>query len=134
MKFDLVEFFTENWTYKVVAFFITAILWLTILGRRDFVMSKTIEIDLLTAPGHVVIAQSNDSVRVKVSGSRTALKKFMDSALSHSLAIDVSQRGLGVVDVTIPLEKIDIPLGVKIIGVKPMVIRAEIKSASDVKQ
>lgn len=127
MKFDLMEFLTENWSYKLVAFFITAILWLTILGRRDFVMSKTIEVDLLTAPNHIVVSQNSETIRVKVSGSRTALKKFMDSALSHSLAIDVSKLGRGVVDVQIPIDKIDVPLGVKIIGVKPLIIRAEVQ-------
>lgn len=127
MKIDLVELVTENWAYKLVALFIALILWLTILGRRDFVTSKSVELDLLTAPGHVVATQSAESIRVKVSGSRTALKKFMDSALSHSLTVDISKYGSGVVDVEIPVDKLEVPLGVKVIGVRPLVVRTEVK-------
>jgi hypothetical protein len=34
------SYVTENFSYKMVALFISLILWLTILGRRDFVLSK----------------------------------------------------------------------------------------------
>jgi YbbR domain-containing protein len=128
MNFSLVGFFTDNLAYKIVALLISLVLWMTILGRQDFVMSKTIEVDFLTSPGNVVVSQSSESVKVKVSGSRTALKKFMDSALSHSLSLDIASKGTGVVDVQIPLDKFDIPIGIKIIGVKPLVIRTEVQS------
>lgn len=117
---------TENFNYKIVALFISLILWLTILGRRDFVFSKTIEVDLVTAPGQSVVAQTSDQIKVKVSGPRTALKKFMDSGFSQSMAIDISNRGEGVMEVEIPLNKIEIPMGVKILGVRPSMIRAEV--------
>ena len=74
MKRKMTHLFTENFSYKVVALFISLILWLTILGRRDFVMSKNIEIDLITSPGQAVVAQTTDQIKVKVSGPRTALK------------------------------------------------------------
>ena len=126
---------TENFNYKLVALFISLILWLTILGRRDFVFSKTIEVDLVTAPGRTVIAQTADQIKVKVSGPRTALKKFMDSGFSQSMAIDISNRGEGVMEVEIPLNKIEIPMGVKILGVRPSMIRAEVvKNKKDLQE
>jgi YbbR domain-containing protein len=126
---------TENFNYKLVALFISLILWLTILGRRDFVFSKTIEVDLVTAPGQTVIAQTSDQIKVKVSGPRTALKKFMDSGFSQSMAIDISNRGEGVMEVEIPLNKIEIPMGVKILGVRPSMIRAEVvKNKKDLQE
>jgi len=72
------------------------------------------------------VAQTADSIRVKVSGPRTALKKFMDNPQSGSIVIDISNRGPGVLDVDVPLNKIDVPMGVKILGVRPNVIRAEV--------
>lgn len=116
----------ENLSYKIVALFISLILWLTILGRRDFVYSKNIELDLITAPGASVVAQTADKIRVKVSGPRTALKKFMDSGFSQSIAVDISDRGEGVLDIEIPLQKIEVPMGVKILSVRPNIVRAEV--------
>lgn len=126
MKRDWSHYVTENFSYKVVALFISLILWLTILGRRDFVMTKNIEIDLVTGTEQTVAAQTTDQIKVKVSGSRTALKKFMDSGYSQTIPIDISQRGEGVLDVEIPLGKIEIPMGVKVLSVRPSVIRAEV--------
>ena len=117
---------TENFSYKVVALFISLILWLTILGRRDFVLSKNIDIDLVTAPGKQVVAQTTDHIKVKVSGPRSALKKFIDSSLSQNITIDISHRGEGVIYVDIPLNKIEVPLGVKVLGIRPNQIQAEV--------
>jgi YbbR domain-containing protein len=116
-----------------VALFITLILWLTILGRRDSILgkrpevaSKRIEIALQTKPHQVVVAQTADNIRVKVSGPRAALKKFMDNPQTQSILIDISERGEGVVDVEVPLDQIEVPPGVRIIGMSPNVIRAEV--------
>ncbi|MFP5520031.1 MAG: CdaR family protein [Bdellovibrionia bacterium] len=125
-SFSWSEYLTDNMSYKVVSLIIALILWITILGRRDFVMTKSIEIDLLAAPGTTVVSQTADQIKVKVSGPRTALKKFMDSATSQSLAIDVAKQGIGNVDIQVPVSKIEVPLGVRVVGVRPNVIRAEI--------
>lgn len=118
--------FTENLSYKMVALFIALILWLTILGRRDFTLTKNIDVELIPASGQVVNMQSADSVKVKVMGPRTALKKFMESGMSQMVSIDISKKGAGDIDVEIPVRLIDVPFGVKVISVKPTVIRAQV--------
>lgn len=128
IKKEWSSYVTENFSYKLVALFITLILWLTILGRRDFVLNKKIDIELQTGPNQVVVAQTADSIRVKVSGSRSALKKFMDNSQSGSIYIDISERGEGVLDVDVPLNKIEVPIGVRVLGVRPNMIRAEVVS------
>ena len=117
---------TDNLSYKIVSLFIALILWLTILGRRDFSLTKTIDLELMTGPNKVVVTQNVEIAKVKVSGPRTALKKFMDSGLSQLLIIDISDKGEGEFDVEIPLSQIDVPFGVKVISVKPPVIRAKV--------
>jgi YbbR domain-containing protein len=117
---------TDNLSYKIVSLFIALILWLTILGRRDFSLTKTIDIELMTGPNKVVVSQSVEMAKVKVSGPRTALKKFMDSGLSQLLIIDISDKGEGEFDVEIPLSQIDVPFGVKVISVKPPLVRAKV--------
>lgn len=128
MKKPWTSYVTENFSYKMVALFISLILWLTILGRRDFVLSKKIDIELQTNPKQVVVAQTADNIRVKVSGPRAALKKFMDNPQTQSILIDISERGDGVLDIDVPLNKIEIPMGVRILGVRPNVIRAEVSA------
>ena len=44
----------ENGSYKLVALFISLILWLTILGRREFVVNKEIEVEFTVAQSLVV--------------------------------------------------------------------------------
>lgn len=117
---------TDNLSYKIVSLFIALILWLTILGRRDFSLTKTIDIELITGPGKIVAHQSVDVAKVKVSGPRTALKKYMDSGLSQLLVIDISDKGQGEFDVEVPLSQIDVPFGVKVISVKPPMVRAKV--------
>lgn len=116
----------ENFGFKVVALFISLILWLTILGRRDFVLNKDIPINLQVASGAKIVAQTADHIKVKVSGPRSALKKFLDSTSTQSMDIDMTQRGEGIIYVDVPMSKIEVPLGVRIIGVRPHQIQVEV--------
>jgi YbbR domain-containing protein len=120
------EIVFDNFSYKMVSLFIALILWLTILGRRDFTLTKNIEVEMLPGGHQTVISQSVDAVKVKVSGPRTALKKFMDSGIGQLMSIDISKLGEGDLDVQVPIRQIDIPFGVKIISVKPSVIRVRV--------
>lgn len=126
MKRKWKDVVTENFSYKVVALFISLILWITILGRRDFSLTKSLEVELMSGSNQTVISQSVETVKVKVTGPRTALKKFMDSGLSQLITIDVSQRGGGDIEVEVPLKMIDVPFGVKVVSVRPSVIKAKI--------
>lgn len=125
MKKNYSEIFTENFSYKVVALIIGLILWFTILGRRDFVYTKNIDLEFRTAPGYTVVTQSVEHLRVRVSGPRASLKKFMDASQAP-IPIDLTQKTEGITDVDIPYSKVEIPLGVKILSVRPNVIRLEI--------
>lgn len=128
MREFLSEIFTENLSYKLVALFISLILWLSVLSRRDFVLNQKIEIDLKVGAGQVLVAQTADHVKVRVSGARQALKRFMEE--SHTLEIDISDKGTGLIDVDIPIRKIEVPFGVKVLGVRPNLIRAEVAGAA----
>ncbi len=131
------HFLTENLSYKIVALFISLILWLTILGRRDFVLNKSIDVEFIVGSGSQIVAQTTDHINVKVSGPRTSLKKFLESTLSQNIVVDISQRGEGVVNVDIPLNKIEVPIGVRILGIRPNQIQVEVvkkKGAEDSEQ
>lgn len=126
MKVRVKDLVFENFSYKMVSLFIALILWLTILGRRDFTLTKSIEVEMIPGNSQAVISQSVDAIKVKVSGPRTALKKFMDSGIGQLMSVDISKLGEGDLDVQVPVRQIDVPFGVKIISVKPSVIRVRV--------
>ncbi len=113
-----------NGSYKLVAFFITLILWLSILGRRDFVVTKDVEVDFVTAPGYSMAGQSTDKIRIKVSGPQPMLKKFKEKNQMYSF--DMSDKTGGMYEVEMTPSKFDVPKGIKILGIRPNTVRVEI--------
>lgn len=125
---SLWEKLIDNGTYKLVALFISLILWVTILGRRDFVYSKNIDIEVQTSSHLAVIEQSHASVRVRVTGPRASLKKFMDSHSNQAILVDVSSLGEGRIEIPIAEKKLDLPLGVRVVSLKPQKIEVTVVS------
>lgn len=127
MKISWRAVFFENVSYKIVALFISLILWVTILGRRDFQVTKNVELDLAVAVGVVLESQSVDHVKVRVAGPRTALRKFLETGATQVLSVDVSGYKPGAYRVTIPTQKLDLPFGVKILSVKPSEVEIHLR-------
>lgn len=126
MKIKVKHLVLDNFSYKVVSLFIALILWLTILGRRDYTVTRSFELDFSVATESLLVKQSSDRVKIKVSGPRTALRKFMDSEAAQVVSIDLSQYGEGQFDVEIPSNKIDIPFGVKVLSIQPAHVQVHI--------
>lgn len=116
--------FSENLSYKIVSLFVALILWISILGRRDFVTTKEMDLTFVMAPGYTVAAQSHDRLRVKLSGAQPVLKKYKDSL--KKVVFDLSDSGEGLVEIDVPNNRIEVPEGIKVLNVKPNVIRVEI--------
>lgn len=114
----------DNFSYKLVALFISLILWISILNKRDFIVSKDFEVDFITAENYSVAAQSSAQLKVKVSGPQPLLKTYRES--SQVLAFDLSDKTPGFYDIDMNTSKIDVPKGIKVIGIRPQTIRVEI--------
>ena len=108
----------ENGSYKLVALFVTLILWVTILGRRDFQLSKEMDLEFLL-PHSMSIAQDglDRKVTVKVSGPRVALKKFSQNP--GTITIDLVRSQPGPVRALITPRNVEVPFGVKVISINP---------------
>ncbi len=119
----------ENGSYKLVALFISLILWLTILGRREFVVIKDIEVEFSVAQKMVIAGQSTDKVRVKISGAQPLLKRYKETA--QIIQINLSDRPVGQYEIEIPPSRIEAPNGIKILSVKPSQIRVEITAVKE---
>jgi YbbR domain-containing protein len=119
--------FFENISYKLISLLIALILWITILGRRDFVVSRKMELELVTAAGLVVKEQSVDQIKIKVSGPRTALRRFVENGVNQVVTIDLAQRPEGTFVVEIPRSKVDLPFGVKLVSMTPSNIEVKLE-------
>ena len=120
----LKETILDNASYKLVALFISLILWLSILGRRDFVVSKEVEVDFITSSQYSLSGQSTDKIKVKVSGAQPLLKSFKDK--NQSIVFDLSEKKAGAFDIEMNASRIEVPSGIKILGIRPSSIRVEI--------
>ena len=116
------DFVFENGSYKLVSLFVTLILWVTILGRRDFMLTKDMDVEFLLPPNAVMqSARGERKISVKVSGPRTALKKFAQSPGSITFDLtksEVEQRNTKVKAV-IQVKNIEVPFGVKVVSIDP---------------
>ena len=114
----------ENGSYKLVALFISLILWLSILGRREFVVNKEIEVDFTVADKLIVTGQSSDKIRIKLSGPQPLLKKYKET--SQTLIINLLDKSTGLYEIEMNASKIEVPAGIKILSIKPSQISVEI--------
>jgi len=116
------DFIFENGSYKLVSLFVTLILWVTILGRRDFMLTKDMDVEFLLPPNAVMQSVRGErKISVKVSGPRTALKKFAQSPGSITFDLtksEVEQKNTKVKAV-IQVKNIEVPFGVKVVSIDP---------------
>ena len=115
---------TENLSYKIVALFVSLILWISILGRRDFVGTKEVDLQFTTSENVVVMSQSSDKVRLKISGPQPVIKKFKEKI--SLLKLDATDYPTGQFEFDINLNQFDIPKGIKILSVKPNTVKVEL--------
>lgn len=126
IKEQIRDFIQDNWVAKIMALVIALFLWTTVMGRRDFVLTKVMNLEILTSDNQVVLAQTADRIRVRVSGPRSALKQFIDDPKTQKLVLDLNGGRPGVTEVDIPTQQIQTPLGVKVLSVRPNMIRVEV--------
>lgn len=118
----------DNGSYKLVALFVSLILWVTILGRRDFVLSKDMDVEFLLPKNLVILDNVDRHLSVKVSGPRTAIKKFSQNP--GAITLDLARAHIGRNNIVITPRNVEVPFGVKVISVNPDVISVTIQKSS----
>lgn len=125
MKTQHDHFWNENLSYKVVALFVALILWITILGRRDFVGTKEYDIQFETNQNVSIVSQSADKIRLKISGSQPLIKKFKEKI--SLLKLDVTDYSSGQFEIDLTANQFNVPQGIRIVSIKPNSVRIELK-------
>jgi YbbR domain-containing protein len=114
---DWKSWITDNGSYKLVALFVTLILWVTILGRGDIVMNKDVALEFLLPRNMAIADKIERKVAVKVSGPRMALKKFGQHP--GTITVDLSRSRPGRTRAMISPKSVEVPFGVKVLSVTP---------------
>ncbi len=114
----------DNMSYKLVSLFIAFVLWISILGRRDFVATQEVEINFVSSSGYSILSQSNDRVKIKISGQQPLMKKYKDKI--QVINVDVTDKEPGVYDIDIMASRFELPAGLKILNIRPNSIKFEI--------
>ncbi len=118
----------ENGSYKLVALFVTVILWVTILGRRDFVLNRKMRLEIIVPSPYVLVQPAPDHVEVKVSGPRSELRRF--SLEPNRVVLDLSGvTAPGHQFVNITPDSLELPFGVRLISIQPSRIPIDIEMA-----
>lgn len=120
------EFVYENGSYKLVALFITLILWVSVLGRKETTVSKEVPLVFVTASNHVVSSVSAKSVRFDLAGSKRSLKKYVTEK-NDPINVDLSSRAAGRIIVSVPDDTMRLPFGAKVVSINPPSIVIELE-------
>ncbi len=108
---------TENASYKLVALVVATVLWLTMQGRRDTVLSREVELQVLLAPNLAITNPIPQVIKLEVSGPRVALRKLAERA--EPITVDLRRTQAGRRVVTLNRDNLNLPLGAKVVSLQP---------------
>lgn len=120
---------SDNLSFKVMALLVALILWAIMLGRKDITLSKEIETQVLVPPNMQVVSDLPGKIQVEVSGPRISLKRFTNSKVFYTLDLEGLTAGTHLVRLS--KDGISLPLGVRILSVRPKEIKAVIEPITE---
>lgn len=121
--------FTDNLSYKFVAFGVAVILWMSMLGRKDSTLMKDFELQVLLAPSLEMETQIPQLVRVEVAGPRVALKKI--NQMSPVFTVDLANARPGRQLVQLSREGLNLPIGARILTIDPSEFTVVLRQSRD---
>lgn len=125
----LKHFFLKDLNYKVLSFVAALLLWLMVLGRKDLTISKKLDLQFLNGANLEVVNPSTRWVDLELSGPRVALKKFSQSGQVYMLDLTSLKAGSHLVPLT--KEGVSLPVGVRVVAVRPDQMRLKLKAIDE---
>lgn len=107
----------ENGSYKTVALVVALVLWMTMQGRRDTVLTREMEMQVLLSPQLAITNPIPQVVKVEVSGPRVALKRLAERR--EPFTVDLGQARPGRQLVKLTKDSLNLPLGAKVLAIQP---------------
>jgi hypothetical protein len=123
------ERITSNGIYKTVALIVAIVIWTsTLWTRKDAILIRDMDLEFLLRANHQISNVVDRTVKVKVAGPRTSLKRFVQ--VSSVVSINLSDETIGLKEVEISSRTLDLPAGVKLLSVTPNRLKVDIKEVT----
>lgn len=120
--------FSDNFSFKVVAFGVALILWVSMLGRKDSTLVKDFELQIMLGPGLEVVTPVPQIVRVEVAGPRVALKKM--NQVNPIFTVDLTAAKPGRQVVQLGREGLNLPIGARVLSLEPREFNVQIRPST----
>ncbi len=125
----LTERIASNGVYKTVALIVAIVIWTsTLWSRKDAILVRNMDIEFLLRANHQISNVVERSVKVKVAGQRSSLKRFVQ--VSNVVSINLSDEVVGLKEVEISSRTLDLPPAVKLLSVTPNRLKVDIKEVT----
>ena len=126
---QLGEQITENGLYKFVALLVALVIWTsTLWGKKDAILIRDMDLEFLVRANHQISEPVERKVTVKVSGPRSALKRF--SQVSNVVSVNLTDDSVGLHEVEISSRTLDLPPGVRLLSVQPNRLKVDIQDTT----
>ncbi len=113
-------------SYKLVSFFVTLILWVSMLSRKDAVITREMNLQYLLPAHTILIAQNQPKkVVIRLSGPRITLQRYLQS--DEDLTLDLTRMPTGRVRVHLTQSNLSLPLGLRVMAIDPEEILVDLK-------
>lgn len=124
---SFINYFTDNLGYKILTTLITLILWVSVMGRADYVVSRSVKIKINYPEQFVLLNQSVNEVQIKLEGPRNRLLQYSSVRENHPIEFNIEHPIEGALDLPISFDQLDIPSGIKLLSVKPNYLKIELR-------
>lgn len=128
MKKIFIKFFTDNIQTKVIAFIITIVLWLIVVGSKDVQMLRSVAISYKTSNELMITNKIPDKAQIRFIGPRSLLRDLMND--KYSVTLDLRDKRVGVVNYRLKNEVVNLPIGIKVLDVFPETVSIVLDSVS----
>ncbi len=95
IKKKIISLFTENFSTKIMAFFITLVLWLIVVGSKNVEMTKDIPVRYKTSNELMVSNNVPEKIQVSFLGPRSLLRDLIKN--KFTIDIDLRDKRVGLV-------------------------------------
>lgn len=117
----------DNIGYKILATLMSLILWISVMIRRDFMVTRSLNLELIVPNQYQLLEQSAYEVQIKLEGPRNLLYQYLKNKNAATLFYNLEDAHDGTNNVVIMVEKLNIPQGIKLLSLTPNHLRVDLK-------
>jgi YbbR domain-containing protein len=119
----------KNLPYKLLALFLSILLWFIVVGEERAEVGLTIPLELINIPRDMIVVNNlTQGIDIRVNGPRSLVRSLSTENLSKSL--DLSNARAGTITFPINSEGISLPRGVTITRIHPTTVVVVLKKLS----